>query len=92
MATHAYTTADEATEIERLSRQWVKEWSTNFDSDDDQDRHLDEIVHPLYDRIASIPATNERDALWKVLVDSRDGEFGIEEETKAEVRRVLGLT
>ena len=39
----------------------------------------------------SSPATSHREMLWKICIDTRDGEFSMEEATKAELRRMLGL-
>jgi hypothetical protein len=89
---HARTQTPAAlSEIEQLSRQWIAAWAVNCETDDEQDRHGDEVLDPLANRIASLPATDARDMLWKIHVESRAGDFGWEVETHAEIRRMLGL-
>lgn len=83
--------AEPMSEIEQLSRQWIAAWAVNCETDDEQDRHHDEVLAPLMHRIASLPATTPRDMLWKIHVDSRAGDFGLEDETHAEISRMLGL-
>lgn len=89
---HARTQAPAAlSAIEQLARRWIAASAVNCGTDDEQDRHCDEVLTPLRRRIASLSATTARDMLWKIHVDSRAGDFGLEVETHAEIRRMLGL-